>query len=82
MSLLPTVKHLERTFQATFIINDSQKVCAQFSGHLFIFTIRTFSIPLILDKIPNKVILEQLQQSITTMYVTSFIQRRTLETTF
>lgn len=42
-SLLPAIKHLERTFQAAFIIDDSKNVSAQFSGHLFIFSIRTFS---------------------------------------
>lgn len=40
--LLPAIKHLERTFQATSIIDDSKNVSAQFSGHLFIFSIRTF----------------------------------------
>lgn len=42
-SLLPAIKHLERTFQAAFIIDDSKNVSAQFSRHLFIFSIRTFS---------------------------------------
>lgn len=42
-SLLSAIKHLERTFQATFIIDDSKNVSPQFSGHLFIFSIRTFS---------------------------------------
>lgn len=42
-SLLPAIKHLERTLQATFIIDDSKNVSAQFSEHLFIFSIRTFS---------------------------------------
>lgn len=66
-SLFPAIKHLERTFQATFIIDDSKNVSAQFSGHLFIFSIDR--VPSILDKIPNKVILGQSQRSITTMYM-------------
>lgn len=71
-SLLLTIKHLEQTFPETSIINDSKNVSAQFSGHLFIFSIRTLQIensPSILDKNPNKVILGQTQRSITTAYM-------------
>lgn len=71
-SLLLTIKHLEQTFPETSIINDSKNVSAQFSGHLFIFSIRTLQIensPSILDKNPNKVFVGQTQRSITKAYM-------------
>lgn len=70
-SLLPAIKHLERTFQAIFIIDDSKNVSAQFSGHLFSPSehFQIDKVPSILDKIPNKVSLGQTQWSITTMYM-------------
>lgn len=83
-SLLPAMKHLERTFQATFIIDDSKNVSTQFSGHLFIFYpsehIQIDRVPSILNKIPNKVILGQSQRSITTMYMIDSFKGGTLKT--
>lgn len=71
-SLLPAIKHLERTFQANILFM-TPKMLVLSSVDIYLFSpsehVQIDKVPSILDKIPNKVILGQTQWSITMVYM-------------